>query len=86
MKPGVVLLSWACDESDPQFERSVAAFYVLSHVTYAKGRKLDINKIHELEPLYIKDLEAAGLFQVNMILRILLSQLCIRSGYSLSTN
>ncbi|CAL5438426.1 unnamed protein product [Camellia sinensis] len=33
VKPGVALLSWTNDESDPQYERSVEAFSVLSHVT-----------------------------------------------------
>ncbi|KAF5952793.1 hypothetical protein HYC85_010737, partial [Camellia sinensis] len=49
VKPGVVLLSWTNDESDPQYEQSVEAFSVLSHVTDAKGRKLEIIKLHNGE-------------------------------------
>ncbi|XP_028108137.1 agmatine deiminase isoform X2 [Camellia sinensis] len=63
VKPGVVLLSWTNDESDPQYERSVEAFSVLSHVTDAKGRKLEIIKLHVPGPLYMTDEEAAGLIQ-----------------------
>ncbi|KAL7161063.1 hypothetical protein ACSBR2_041669 [Camellia fascicularis] len=63
VKPGVVLLSWTNDESDPQCERSVEAFSVLSHVTDAKGRKLEIIKLHVPGPLYMTDEEAAGLIQ-----------------------
>ncbi|XP_028074641.1 agmatine deiminase-like [Camellia sinensis] len=59
VKPGVVLLSWTSDESDPQYERSVEPFSVLSHVTDAKGRKLEIIKLHVPGPLYMTDEEAA---------------------------
>ncbi|CAL5398357.1 unnamed protein product [Camellia sinensis] len=61
VKPGVVLLSWTNDESDPQYEQSVEAFSVLSHVTDAKGRKLEIIKLHVPVPLYMTDEEAARL-------------------------
>ncbi|XP_028120829.1 agmatine deiminase-like isoform X6 [Camellia sinensis] len=63
VKPGAALLSWTNDESDPQYERSVEAFSVLSHVTDAKGRKLEIIKLHVPGPLYMTDEEAAGLIQ-----------------------
>ncbi|XP_028105727.1 agmatine deiminase-like, partial [Camellia sinensis] len=61
VKPGVVLLSWTSDESDPQYERSVESFSVLCHVTDAKGRKLEIIKLHVPGPLYMTNEEAAGL-------------------------
>ncbi|KAL7242259.1 hypothetical protein ACSBR1_014760 [Camellia fascicularis] len=63
IKPDVFLLSWTNDESDPQYERSVEAFSVLSHVTDAKGRKLEIIKLHVPGPLYMTDEEATGLIQ-----------------------
>ncbi|CAL5439067.1 unnamed protein product [Camellia sinensis] len=63
VKPGAVLLSWTNDESDPQYERSVEAFSVLSHVTDAKGRKLEIIKLHVPGPFYMIDEEAVGLIQ-----------------------
>lgn len=72
VKPGVVLLSWTDDVSDPQYERSLEAVSVLSNATDAKGRKLEIIKLHVPGPLYMTDEEAAGLIQVNMVLRIFL--------------
>ncbi|KMZ61183.1 Agmatine deiminase [Zostera marina] len=60
-KPGVVLLSWTDDEKDPQYEHSVEAFSVLSNTLDAKGRKLDIIKLHVPEPLYITEEEAEGI-------------------------
>lgn len=66
VKPGVVLLSWTDDEKDPQYERSVKAFYVLSNATDAIGRKLQVIKLHVPGPLYMTDEEAAGVVQVNI--------------------
>lgn len=63
VKPGVVLLSWTDDETDPQYERAVEAVSVLSKTTDAKGRKLEIIKLHVPGPLYMTEKEAAGLFQ-----------------------
>ncbi|KAJ4713286.1 Agmatine deiminase [Melia azedarach] len=61
VKPGVVLLSWTDDETDPQYERSVEALSVLSNTTDAKGRNLQVIKLHVPGPLYMTDEEAAGL-------------------------
>ncbi|XP_052180488.1 agmatine deiminase [Diospyros lotus] len=63
VKPGVVLLSWTEDESDSQYERSVEAFSVLYNATDAKGRKLEIIKLHVPGPLYMTEEEAAGVVQ-----------------------
>ncbi|CAN6584998.1 unnamed protein product [Malus baccata var. baccata] len=63
VKPGVVLLSWTDDETDPQYERAVEAVSVLSNTADAKGRKLEIIKLHVPGPLYMTEKEAAGLFQ-----------------------
>ncbi|XP_010257845.1 PREDICTED: agmatine deiminase [Nelumbo nucifera] len=65
VKPGVVLLSWTDDESDPQYERSLEAFSVLSNSTDAKGRTLEIIKIHIPGPLYMTDEESAGIQEVD---------------------
>ncbi|KAE8721527.1 Agmatine deiminase [Hibiscus syriacus] len=62
-KPGVVLLSWTDDETDPQYERSVEAFSVLSNERDACGRKLEIIKLHVPGPLFMSDEEAAGVAQ-----------------------
>ncbi|XP_022965832.1 agmatine deiminase [Cucurbita maxima] len=63
VKPGMVLLSWTDDQTDPQYERSIEALSVLSKATDAKGRKLETVKLHVPDPLYLTDEEAAGIFQ-----------------------
>ncbi|KAL5751464.1 hypothetical protein ACOSP7_026067 [Xanthoceras sorbifolium] len=63
VKPGVVLLSWTDDETDPQYERAAEAFSVLSNATDAAGRKFEIIKLHVPGPLYMTDEEAAGVNQ-----------------------
>nr|KJB06900.1 hypothetical protein B456_001G065900 [Gossypium raimondii] len=62
-KPGVVVLSWIDDEKDPQYERSMEAFTVLSNEKDARGRKLEIVKLHVPGPLYMTDEEADGVVQ-----------------------
>ncbi|KAK9748179.1 hypothetical protein RND81_02G041400 [Saponaria officinalis] len=64
-KPGVVLLAWTDDESDPQYERSVEALSVLSNTTDANGRKLQVMKLHIPSPMYMTDEEAGGVIQVG---------------------
>lgn len=64
VRPGVVLLSWTDDESDPQYERSVEALSALTTQLDAKGRKLQVIKLHVPGPLYLTEEEAAGLEQV----------------------
>lgn len=61
VKPGEVLLHWVDDKSDPQYERSLEAFDILSKTTDAKGRTLNILKIHAPGPLYYTREEVAGL-------------------------
>ncbi|XP_020228489.1 agmatine deiminase [Cajanus cajan] len=63
VRPGVVLLSWTDDETDPQHERSVEAYSLLSSETDANGRKFEIIKLHVPGPLYMTEKEAAGIFQ-----------------------
>lgn len=65
-KPGVVVLSWIDDEMDPQYERSMEAFTVLSNEKDARGRKLEIVKLHVPGPLYMTEEEAAGVVQVRI--------------------
>ncbi|PWA91521.1 porphyromonas-type peptidyl-arginine deiminase family protein [Artemisia annua] len=65
VKPGVVLLSWTDDESDPQYERAVEALSVLSNSTDANGRKFEVIKLHIPGPLYMTEEEAAGFVQVG---------------------
>ncbi|KAK9817144.1 hypothetical protein WJX72_010271 [[Myrmecia] bisecta] len=51
-RPGVVLLAWTDDKSDPQYERSQAALEVLSRATDAKGRHLEVLKVPVPPPMY----------------------------------
>ncbi|KAL5987510.1 hypothetical protein ACLOJK_035258, partial [Asimina triloba] len=61
VKPGVVALAWTDDESDPQYERSVKAFSILSNATDAKARRIEIIKLHVPAPLYMTEEEANGI-------------------------
>ncbi|KAK1683717.1 hypothetical protein QYE76_044565 [Lolium multiflorum] len=60
IKPGVILLSWTDDENDPQYEISVKALSVLTQSTDAKGRHIEVVKIHVPGPLYITKEEGNG--------------------------
>lgn len=63
VKPGVVILAWTDDELDPQYERSVEAFSVLSDATDANGRKIEVIKLHVPGPLYMTKEETVGIHQ-----------------------
>lgn len=56
----MVILSWTDDKSDPQYERSAEALSVLSNATDACGRKIEVIKLHIPGPLYMTEVEAAG--------------------------
>jgi agmatine deiminase len=60
IRPGVVALTWTEDHADPQYERSQEAYEYLSSVTDARGRRLDIHKIHQPNPILIRPEEAEG--------------------------
>lgn len=60
IKPGVILLSWTDDENDPQYEISVKALSALTQAVDAKGRQIEVVKIHVPGPLYITKEEGAG--------------------------
>ena len=59
VRPGVVALTWSDDERDPQYARSLAAQQMLLASQDAKGRRLEVHRIHQPGPLYITDAEAA---------------------------
>lgn len=46
VRPGVVALSWTDDRNDPQYQVLSDAYQRLKEATDAKGRKLEIHKIH----------------------------------------
>ncbi len=60
VRPGVVALSWTDDPGDPQFARSHLAYQALSNAVDARGRRLEIHKIHQPGPLYLSHEEAFG--------------------------
>ena len=59
--PGHVALTWTEDRTDPQYEISHDAFQRLRHATDARGRRLEIHKIHQPGPLFMTAEEAAGI-------------------------
>lgn len=60
IRPGVVALTWTDDKSDPQYEISQENFEILQSVTDAKGRKLEIHKVHQPNPILITKEESEG--------------------------
>jgi agmatine deiminase len=60
LSPGQVALTWTEDRSDPQYERSAEALDYLSSVTDARGRELQVHRIHQPDPILISAEEAAG--------------------------
>jgi agmatine deiminase len=59
-RPGVVLLTWSEDESDPQHAISRDALQRLQAATDARGRRLEVVKLPSPGPLRIEAEEAAG--------------------------
>jgi agmatine deiminase len=59
--PGNVVLTWTEDREDPQYEISQDAYSRLRHATDARGRRLQIHKIHQPGPLFMTADEAAGI-------------------------
>lgn len=65
VRPGVVMLTWTDDETDPQFERSAAALKVLQSSTDARGRSFEVVKIHQPGPIFITEEESLGVDSVE---------------------
>ncbi len=61
VRPGVVLLTWPDDRSDPQYEVSSEAFERLSAARDARGRRLKVHKLPQPGPLHMTSKEAAGI-------------------------
>jgi agmatine deiminase len=59
--PGVVALTWTDNEGDPQYERSAEAYEILMSATDARGRPLEVHKIHQPDPMTMTREEADGL-------------------------
>ncbi len=63
--PGVIALAWTEDVNDPQYPLSIAAFEYLSNETDAKGRKLEIHKLHIPNEVLITKEESEGVDSVD---------------------
>ncbi|KAK9908617.1 hypothetical protein WJX75_000521 [Coccomyxa subellipsoidea] len=60
IRPGVVALAWSDNEDDPQHEVGVRNLEILNSTTDARGRKLEVVKVHCPPPLFRTYKEAAG--------------------------
>ncbi|MEG1500815.1 MAG: agmatine deiminase [Clostridiales bacterium] len=65
VRPGVVLLAWTDDQSDPQYPISKACYDVLTNTTDAKGRKLEVHKMYLPKPILISEEESQGVDAVE---------------------
>ncbi|WP_099221907.1 agmatine deiminase [Listeria costaricensis] len=65
VRPGVVALAWTDDQNDPQYEISKECLDILENETDAKGRKLEIHKIHVPKPILITKEESEGVDAVD---------------------
>lgn len=61
VRPGVVALTWTDDSRDPQYEISTEAYEQLSRETDAKGRQLEIHRIHQPGPLHTTEAESKSI-------------------------
>lgn len=64
-RPGVVLLTWTDDESDPQHAISRDALERLERATDARGRSLEVVRLPSPGPIAITEREAAGVDAVE---------------------
>jgi agmatine deiminase len=60
VRPGVVVLTWTDDPSDPQHPISRDAYERLTRAADAKGRALEVHKLHQPDPLHTTPEEAQG--------------------------
>ncbi len=60
LRPGMLAVTWTEDRTDPQFEISHDAVDRLSRSVDAQGRKFEIVKVHQPEPLLISIEESLG--------------------------
>ncbi len=65
LRPAVLALTWTDDRSDPQYEISAEADDYLMSNTDARGRRLEVHKIHQPDPILISAAEAEGVDMVE---------------------
>src|SRR3954468_20370652 len=63
--PGVVVLTWTHDTSDPQYERSAEALDVLRSTKDARGRPLQVSLLHQPGPVHATAAEVSDLDVVD---------------------
>jgi len=65
LRPGLVALTWTDDHNDPQYPISQDALDRLSKFSDTRGRRLEVLKIHQPDPILITAGEAAGVLPVE---------------------
>jgi len=65
LRPGVVALTWTDDKNDPQYEISAEAYDLLMSSSDARGRKFEVQKIRQPNPVLITPEEAEGVDAVE---------------------
>lgn len=65
LRPALVALTWTDDHNDPQYVISKDALERLSKVIDAKGRNIEVLKIHQPAPVCITEEETAGVLSVD---------------------
>jgi agmatine deiminase len=78
----VILLAWTDDENDPQYEISVKALSTLTQAVDAKGRQIQVVKIHLPGPLYVTKEEGDG---VDATVSICIAAILINNNGSIAT-
>ncbi len=61
IRPGVVAMTWTDDTSDPQYEISREIYEQLKATPDARGRRLEIHKFHQPDPLFVTQEEEENL-------------------------
>ncbi len=65
IRPGVVALTWTDDAADPQYTISREAYERLAAAADAQGRKLEIHRVHQPGPIFIREEESQGVDPVE---------------------
>lgn len=68
-RPGVVLLSWCDDESDPMYEICREGLAILEAETDARGRAIEVHKLPIPGPLFMTQAEADGIDPADGMVR-----------------
>jgi agmatine deiminase len=65
VRPGVVALTWTEDPGDPQYRISADALKRLAHARDARGRRLEVHKIQQPDPVIVSREECEGVDRVE---------------------